>query len=176
MFTRTKNICKWTLISKDQTKDHFLKILDPGTDLWRWTLWLSCTERKIDFSWSSKLLQTNHFSRRLLSSSQCLVSLYFVLISKSSSRLQNLPIWSSSMFSHRDLKPENLLLDDKNDIRVADFGMASLQPQGNLLETSCGSPHYACPEVIRVTYPSSTCRPLVVIATSNMTMIMCCCC
>jgi BR serine/threonine kinase len=50
---------------------------------------------------------------------------------------------------HRDLKPENLLLDDKGDIRVADFGMASLQPDGDLLETSCGSPHYACPEVIR---------------------------
>lgn len=29
--------------------------------------------------------------------------------------------------------------------------MASLQPQGSMLETSCGSPHYACPEVIRVT-------------------------
>ncbi|XP_037303185.1 serine/threonine kinase SAD-1-like, partial [Manduca sexta] len=27
--------------------------------------------------------------------------------------------------------------------------MASLQPAGSLLETSCGSPHYACPEVIR---------------------------
>ena len=53
-------------------------------------------------------------------------------------------------FSHRDLKPENLLLDDKNNIKVADFGMASLQPQGSMLETSCGSPHYACPEVIRV--------------------------
>ena len=52
--------------------------------------------------------------------------------------------------SHRDLKPENLLLDDKNNIKVADFGMASLQPLGSMLETSCGSPHYACPEVIRV--------------------------
>lgn len=50
---------------------------------------------------------------------------------------------------HRDLKPENLLLDDKNNIRVADFGMASLQVEGSMLETSCGSPHYACPEVIR---------------------------
>ena len=53
-------------------------------------------------------------------------------------------------FSHRDLKPENLLLDDKNNIKIADFGMASLQPMGSMLETSCGSPHYACPEVIRV--------------------------
>ena len=50
---------------------------------------------------------------------------------------------------HRDLKPENLLLDDKNNIKIADFGMASLQIDGSMLETSCGSPHYACPEVIR---------------------------
>lgn len=50
---------------------------------------------------------------------------------------------------HRDLKPENLLLDDKNNIKIADFGMASLQVDGAMLETSCGSPHYACPEVIR---------------------------
>lgn len=56
----------------------------------------------------------------------------------------------SHSICHRDLKPENLLLDDKNNIKVADFGMASLQPMGSMLETSCGSPHYACPEVIRV--------------------------
>nr|XP_043885627.1 serine/threonine-protein kinase BRSK2-like isoform X11 [Solea senegalensis] len=55
----------------------------------------------------------------------------------------------SHSICHRDLKPENLLLDEKNNIRIADFGMASLQVGDNLLETSCGSPHYACPEVIR---------------------------
>ncbi|KAH9374218.1 hypothetical protein HPB48_013703 [Haemaphysalis longicornis] len=55
----------------------------------------------------------------------------------------------SHSICHRDLKPENLLLDEKNNIRIADFGMASLQMEGSMLETSCGSPHYACPEVIR---------------------------
>ena len=65
---------------------------------------------------------------------------------------------ASSISSHRDLKPENLLLDEKNNIKIADFGMASLQPAGSMLETSCGSPHYACPEVIRVSLYS---RPLI---------------
>lgn len=41
-------------------------------------------------------------------------------------------------FSHRDLKPENLLLDERNNIKIADFGMASLQVEGSMLETSCG--------------------------------------
>ena len=50
---------------------------------------------------------------------------------------------------HRDLKPENLLLDKKNkSIKIADFGMAALELPNKLLETSCGSPHYASPEIV----------------------------
>lgn len=50
---------------------------------------------------------------------------------------------------HRDLKPENILMDRNQNIKVVDFGMAALQPMDKWLETPCGSPHYAAPEVIR---------------------------
>ncbi|KAF2454661.1 hypothetical protein BDY21DRAFT_325745 [Lineolata rhizophorae] len=50
---------------------------------------------------------------------------------------------------HRDLKPENILLDKSTfEIKLVDFGMAAMQPQGRFLSTPCGSPHYAAPEVI----------------------------
>jgi hypothetical protein len=46
------------------------------------------------------------------------------------------------------LKPENLLLDGTNYIKIADFGYARWM-KGNLADTSCGSPAYAAPEVIK---------------------------
>ncbi|GME66749.1 unnamed protein product [[Candida] boidinii] len=49
---------------------------------------------------------------------------------------------------HRDLKPENILLDNDHNIKIADFGMAALETKQKLLETSCGSPHYASPEIV----------------------------
>ncbi len=49
---------------------------------------------------------------------------------------------------HRDLKPENILFDSNHQLKIADFGMAALENKNKLLETSCGSPHYAAPEII----------------------------
>jgi len=49
---------------------------------------------------------------------------------------------------HRDLKPENLLLDARNNVRIADFGLSNMMSDGEFLKTSCGSPNYAAPEVV----------------------------
>ncbi|CZS98706.1 hypothetical protein WAI453_001889 [Rhynchosporium graminicola] len=50
---------------------------------------------------------------------------------------------------HRDLKCENILMTRRGEIKVADFGMAALkQAPDHKLRTSCGSPHYAAPELI----------------------------
>eukprot|EP00639_Heterosigma_akashiwo_P004409 CAMPEP_0194569732 /NCGR_PEP_ID=MMETSP0292-20121207/7327_1 /TAXON_ID=39354 /ORGANISM="Heterosigma akashiwo, Strain CCMP2393" /LENGTH=342 /DNA_ID=CAMNT_0039420035 /DNA_START=199 /DNA_END=1224 /DNA_ORIENTATION=+ len=49
---------------------------------------------------------------------------------------------------HRDLKPENVLLDERQNIKIADFGLCNTMKDGDFIKTSCGSPNYAAPEVI----------------------------
>lgn len=49
---------------------------------------------------------------------------------------------------HRDLKPENLLMDDFNNIKIVDFGLSNTFKEGDKLQTACGSPCYAAPEMV----------------------------
>ncbi|KAG2468134.1 HUNK kinase, partial [Polypterus senegalus] len=53
---------------------------------------------------------------------------------------------------HRDLKIENFLLDEYNNIKIVDFGLSNtLKPESlspELLNTQCGSPAYAAPELL----------------------------
>lgn len=49
---------------------------------------------------------------------------------------------------HRDLKPENLLIDEKQNIKIVDFGLSNTYKKGEKLKTACGSPCYAAPEMV----------------------------
>ncbi|KAL2165370.1 hypothetical protein VTH06DRAFT_668 [Thermothelomyces fergusii] len=54
--------------------------------------------------------------------------------------------------AHRDLKPENILLSESGNLKIADFGMATMfEYKGARKQSStmCGSPPYVAPEVLQ---------------------------
>ena len=53
---------------------------------------------------------------------------------------------------HRDIKPDNILLDLNNTIKICDFGVSKIIPEGQLIRDSCGTPAFVAPEIL-LDYP-----------------------
>ncbi|SGZ50931.1 CIC11C00000000552 [Sungouiella intermedia] len=49
---------------------------------------------------------------------------------------------------HRDLKIENIMINQKGDIKIIDFGLSNLYMPNHLLKTYCGSLYFAAPELL----------------------------
>lgn len=65
--------------------------------------------------------------------------------------INGLEVLHNNFITHRDLKPENLLLKSTSKgyiIKIVDFGLSNTHEGGKLLQTACGSPCYAAPEMI----------------------------
>jgi serine/threonine protein kinase len=53
---------------------------------------------------------------------------------------------SKESICHRDLKLENVIVDDRNNIKLIDFGFATSALHGQMLKTCCGTPSYMAPK------------------------------
>jgi serine/threonine protein kinase len=50
--------------------------------------------------------------------------------------------------AHRDLKSLNILLDEREHIKICDFGFCAFFSENGKMDTCCGSPCYASPELL----------------------------
>ena len=55
----------------------------------------------------------------------------------------------SNNILHRDVKLENLLVDNKNTVKICDFGISTLVMPGKKMSEQSGTPTYMAPELIK---------------------------
>lgn len=63
--------------------------------------------------------------------------------------LNSLKYMHQNRVIHRDMKLGNLFLNDKMELKVGDYGLATkLEFDGEKKRTICGTPNYIAPEIL----------------------------
>ncbi|KAF3847379.1 hypothetical protein F7725_020407 [Dissostichus mawsoni] len=76
-------------------------------------------------------------------------TLYLIMEYASGGEVFDYLIVSAVHYCHRKNIAENLLLDADSNIKIADFGFSNEFTAGSKLDTFCGSPPYAAPELFQ---------------------------
>jgi serine/threonine-protein kinase HSL1, negative regulator of Swe1 kinase len=64
--------------------------------------------------------------------------------------LEGINYCHKNMICHRDLKPENILINENDEIKIIDFGLADIfKSDEKSLSGRKGSEHYMAPEVLK---------------------------
>ena len=50
--------------------------------------------------------------------------------------------------AHRDIKLENVMLDEKRNVKLIDFGFSTCIPNDQRVKIFCGTPSYMAPEIV----------------------------
>ena len=66
--------------------------------------------------------------------------------------LKAVDVLHANNFFHRDIKPENIMINQNDQVKIIDFGLAVTNEKNIKMRRLAGTPYYMAPEVLKGSY------------------------